>query len=515
MNEKEKTILLQSNEPATTQEKKKNSQKAMTSGQRKVFNSIFIVVFLLIFVGLNVLTVFLVNKFPQLEMDLTSQGAYSLQKTTEDYLNHMEEEITVMVLSTEEGFINFDTASNYSYQANQLLREMSTYDKVNVEYTDMSVTSQKTLQNKYPDVNWEDSSNMLLVKSEDTGKYHSVPYDEVFAMSMDYSTYEYYISGQTVENAVLSAVQRITSDKIVTVGFSVGNGEVLNANSNEYSYYSHMRGMFEDNAYNVEEINLLTQTPDEMDIILMIAPETDITVDTADALSQWLENDGNYGRTFFYAPGVKDAQTPNLDLFLEQWGIKVGEGFISETDLSMVYGSSISNMVNYAGETYTAGLPDTSLSVLMPYCKPIEVTDTENVEALLVSSEKAEIMITSEESTEPVMETPGVAQNAAVIATKSGTAETGSYVVTWGSYIALDAQLYTNTNFNNTAYFLNLMGTLSENELDGVVIESATFGEVMTVSEANIAAFRTVFVIIIPIALVVVGIVVWVRRRNR
>lgn len=499
------------------------SYKRMTTKQRKLFNSIFIIIFLLIFAGINVLATFLVNKFPALELDFTSDGAYSLQKTTEEYLDYMETDINVKVLMEEDTLLSVD--STYGYQVNQLLREMSRYNSVNLEYMNIEATSRASLSEKYPDVDWSSSENLIIVEDNNTGKYECLGLYDVFSYTYD-SSYELVVSGQYLEQCVLSAVQKITADKVVKVALSTGNGEFFNENSDLYSYCTYLPIILDDNAYEVDEVNLLSQAPsDDTDIIIMMAPSTDLTSEAVDNLSAWLSNDGNYGRTLFFVPFDYAEETPNLDLFLEQWGLKVGEGYISETDLNkglsmMGEDSDVYSMMDYYDSTYTEGLNDKSLSVLMPYCMPVEILDEDMATPLLVSSDKAEIVIPSAEDPSDLqyIESDGTALNAAAISTKTNDNDESSNVIVWGSYDGLSNQWtyssYSN-NFNNTAYFVNLLNTITDNDAMVVVESVSVGGETMVVTSAQQITVFIIFVIIIPVALVVVGIIVWNKRRHR
>lgn len=517
------------NKEKTTNTEKKSesantSNKRMTTKQRKLFYSVLIVVFLLIFAGVNVLATFLVKKFPALEIDLTSGGAYSLQKTTEEYLDYMDADVNIKVLKEEETLLSVD--STYGYQVNQLLREMSRYDKVSLEYVNVEATSMKAMSEKYPDVDWSSSDNIIIVEDKNTGKYECLGLYDVFAPSYDQS-YNVIITGQYVEQCVLSSIQKITSDKIVTVALSVGNGEFFNENSDLASYCSYLPVILEDNAYEIENVNLLSQAPsEETDIIIMMAPSVDLTTEAVDNLSSWLSNNGNNGRTLVYIPfDNKEAETPNIDLFLEQWGLKVGKGYISENDLTkglamMGEESKVCSLMDYYDETHTEGLTDKSLSVLMPYCMPVEVLDAEMAKPLLVSSDTADILIPAlDGSTDhQYIKSEGTPVNAAAISTKTNDNDESSQVIVWGSYDSLSNKwLYSaySANFNNVAYFVNLLNNLTDNEALIVVESVQVGGETMLVNSALQIAVFAIFVVVIPVALVVIGLIVWNKRRHR
>ena len=435
----------------------------------------------------------------------------------------MDVEVNVRVLMDEEKLLSID--STYGYQVNQLLRELSKYKKVNLEYVDIEAISMKAMSEKYPDVNWSSADNLLIVEDKATGKYECLGIYDVFAATYD-QEYNISFTGQYLEQCVLSSIQKITSDKIIKIALSTGNGEFFNENSDLKSYCAYLPIALEDNAYEIERVNLLSQNPSEdTDIIIMMAPSVDLTSEAVDNLSLWLTNDGNYGRTLVYVPFDHKEETPNIDLMLEQWGVRVKEGYISENDLSkglamMGDESKMYSMTDYANDTYTEGLADKSLAVLMPYCLPVEILDENMAKPLLQSSSMADIVIPSEETAGDLNYeySNGEPHNAAVISTKTNDNEESSHIVVWGSYDGLsDRWTYSSysSNFNNTAYFINLLNTLTDNDAMILVESVEVGGQTIIVTSAQQITVFALFVIVIPVALVVIGLIIWNKRRHR
>lgn len=497
------------------------SKKKIGVRGRKVMYAVFILLFVLVLAAINVLSVFLVDKFPSLELDFTSDSAYTLQNTTKEYLEYLDSSVTIKVLGSEAAVESYD--STYGYQVNQLLHDMDAYKNVTLEYMDIEMESVTALSEKYPDIDWQNMKEMLLVESDTTGKYEGVEPTEVFVLSMDYTTYEYYVSGQSVEKAVLSAIQRVTSEEIVKVAISTGNGEFLSEDHMYYSNYANFESMLGYNAYDVTRFNLLTESiPEDAEVLVMLGPTYDLTNDEVEKISKWLDNGGNMGRTLFYAPYyIPGNETPNIDLLLEQWGMSVAKGWIVEGDATRIVENGNAFLAKYSNEAFTSTLKDTSVSVVMGYdCLPVEISDTNMAKPMLTTSDKAKVMLLDtleEDNSEPqYLDARAEGYNAAAISTKTASNGETSNIVVWGSAMSLSDSPMQMDVYNNQSYFINMMNTLSENEVEGVVVDGVKLeGKLMTVTDAHKMVFRILFVIIVPIALVVTGIVVWVRRRNR
>lgn len=69
----------------------------------------------------------------------------------------------------------------------------------------------------------------------------------------------------------------------------------------------------------------------ECDMLILVAPMSDFTPEQVQALEAWLVNDGQYGRTLFYAADVSQPELPNLEGFLREWGVSVDDGAVFET----------------------------------------------------------------------------------------------------------------------------------------------------------------------------------------
>jgi len=489
----------------------------MSRKSYKIFNTVIIILSIVIFAGVNILANVLVEKNPTLAKDWT-KGSYGLNKITEEYFEYLDTDVTIKVLMEEERLIAMETDYGYGYQVNRLLKEMSGFDNVTLEYENIVSTPVKLLSEKYPDIDWGSPDNLLLITDNETGKYKVASVYQVFAHYQDESSGEYVIYGQSVEATVLTAIQHITSDKVVKVGLSVGNGEFFNKKNVNYGVCSYLPVFLDDNAYKTEEINLLTETPaEDMEVIIMMAPSTDLTPEAVDVLSQWLRNDGDYGRTLFYVPSDQTIELTNLELLLEQWGMKVTEGNIREnaSDRTASLGESKGDkfpLMEYFDTTYTKDIR-TDLKVLMPECVPVEIIDENAARPLLVTSDKAEIITASGKYS------TGEALNGAAIGVKSGDDEKKSAVIVWGSLYALKDTLTAGSyapNINNVTYFINLLNNFSAKTGDTILVVSAELDGIhLPIKSSQQVTVGILFIFVIPIAIIVYGIVVWARRRHR
>ena len=101
--------------------------------------------------------------------------------------------------------------------------------------------------------------------------------------------------------------------------------------------------------------------------------------------------------------------------------------------------------------------------------------------------------------------------------TKTNSEQESSNVIVFGSFMMFDAQLMSFNSYNNSAYFMNMVNTISDKDDVGITIESKSLESselgVTDVTTTTIALI--VFVFVIPISILLTGLILWIRRRNK
>ena len=102
-----------------------------------------------IVIVLNVICGLLVDRFPNLNFDLTANQSFALQDDTIDYVSHLDKDVTVNILMSQNDFENNGT---YFVQAKNLLDKMESNSngKLTVKYVDL--VTNPTFTSTYPDI---------------------------------------------------------------------------------------------------------------------------------------------------------------------------------------------------------------------------------------------------------------------------------------------------------------------------------------------------------------------------
>lgn len=459
---------------------------------------------------LNIIIGLLVNRFPDLELDLTSNNSFALQDDTIDYVSHLNNDVTVYILMEKD---KFEGQGTYFVQAQKMLNKMASKSdgKIKIKYVDL--TSNPSFTSNYPNVDWQSSSANNIVLVESGKQYKVLTLTDCF--EYDEQTYNYYgtysFTGTKIEQAVVTAILNVTTDDKVVVDMIKGNNE---------QDYSSLKSLLENNAYQVNEVSLATGDFDkDAKVAIMYAPSVDLDEKIVEKLSTWLSNDGKYGRSLIYVPTADMGEMPNLDDFLKEWGMSIDRGYVFETDESTLVSASspYAFTVSY-GDYYKDNLKNSKIPVVVSESHAVNITDENTAHALLKTTDKAGVLpIDADKSWDYKDAITGNGENVAAEGVMTNEDKKSSRVVVFGSYIMFSDTIMQYNSFNNSAYFMNVINTIADKEDVGITIESKSIDntELGITDVATQNTMLVIFVIVIPIAILVAGFVFWLRRRNR
>ena len=500
------------NKKSKPQKEKGKFKKFMKSRKAKhgtVAMAITALVIVMVIV-LNIIIGLLVNRFPDLELDLTSNNSFALQDDTIDYVSHLNNDVTVYILMEKD---KFEGQGTYFVQAQKMLNKMASKSdgKMKIKYVDL--TSNPSFTSNYPNVDWQSSSANNIVLVESGKQYKVLTLTDCF--EYDEQTYNYYgtysFTGTKIEQAVVTAILNVTTDDKVVVDMIKGNNE---------QDYSSLKSLLENNAYQVNDVSLATGDFDkDAKVAIMYAPSVDLAERIVEKLSTWLSNDGKYGRSLIYVPTADMGEMPNLDDFLKEWGMSIDRGYVFETDETALVNanSPYAFTVSY-GDYYKDNLKNSKIPVVVSESHAVNITDENTAHALLKTTNKAGVLpIDADKSWDYKDAITGNGENVAAEGVMTNEDKKSSRVVVFGSYVMFSDTIMQYNSFNNSAYFMNVINTIADKEDVGITIESKSIDntELGITDVATQNTMLVVFVIVIPIAILVAGFVFWLRRRNR
>lgn len=502
---------------AKKEEKKERRSLKARAFKRGWFSVALVALFLAGVIVVNLLANTLVERIPALVVDTTGSGKFDLTDESYDYLKKLTQDITLIVLADEK---TYREGGEYYIQSDSLLHKYENFsDHISLEFIDLS--ENPTYTGKYPDESLAQYG--IIVQGENDYRYLSTM--DYFDVQVDYSTYSYYIAGCKLEEAVTSAILNVTLDNRPKVSF-------IKDISDES--YSEFKDFLDNNGFETAEISpAIDEIPEDTAILVLYAPLTDLDSTYVDKISEFLNNSGNYGKQLLYLPSSSLAAKPNIDSLLEEWGMELINGIAVENDMTKI------SQVTYGVYLFSTEYNDSTYNGLMknknlPFCvfygngvytHPIMINDADKVDSLLTLSEQSQVVYPSESGDEPTIVSKGNLNVGAIASkgtTKADTDEDSSDTVTSDSHIIVFGSNYVVTEsflnsqiYGNASYMLSMLNTLVGRDNTGLQIETQSLkAEPLSITSAQLRVLTLVFVVFIPVIVLVLGIVIFVKHRN-
>ena len=458
------------------------------------YSSITVVIGIALAVIVNLIAGQISTKYTNI--DITTNQLYTITDQTKELLASLNDDVTVYVLSSEDGADSTISQTLKSYE------EASSHIKV--EYIDPLVNPQ--FASSYSTSNL--SQNSLIV--ETAKRYKVISYNEMYETEVDYSTYSQNVTGYDGEGQLTSAISYCTSDDMPKIYIISGH--------NEYTLDSGFTTALEKENIDYETISLMEYDaiPDDAECIIIHAPEKDFSEDDANKVIDYLNNGGKAFITTEYV----EEQMPNFEKILSEFGLTIEKGYAVDTNAGNYYQTPIYLLPNVEYSDETTGLTGSHTYVMAPYAEAIAVPDVDvdsiTYTKLLTTSEKSLVKTDVKNATSFDKEEGDIEGPLCIRVKAEKTLDSGSAVL----YVFSSAQFFTDNvdnavSGNNRTLFTNIMSTIASHDVSvSVPVKSYDYDN-LTASTKDVVLFETIVVILIPLALIITGFVVWFKRRKK
>ena len=474
------------------------------------FSTLLTICVLIAVILVDAVVILLTDRF-NLRLDLTSTSAYTLSEDCKEIIDSVDEPINIYVLNDENSFIrpNGSSKDRYYTQANTMIKLIAAEnDNINLQYVNLA--KNPNFSSNYSQ--YELADNYVIVESEDR-----VSVLETIDLFNTTSTYEYTvnISSSKAEQAITGAILTVTSDDFTKITVLSGHDEYT---------CDPLTSILINNNYELSTTNIVSSDSIDNDISMAIlcGPQTDYTQAELDKLEAWLYNNGEYGHTLMYFADATQPELPNLESFLTEWGIKVEKGTIFEGDSSLRISDVFYAVNTFANNQYTEGSVNKNLMPTLPYCRPLSQVETSSnikVTKLIYFSEQSGIYsgsINSGSFDESDI-TFSSYLDGMMLASSSVTVDgesRSSNVVVCGTVNFINEDLLSNGDVGNENFIMDLVSTLTDRG-DGVYISSKKVGNgYLNITSTNQNMLGILFLVVVPAAVLICGVVVFLRRRH-
>ena len=430
------------------------------------------------------------------QFDMTENGLYTLSDQSKRIAASVTGDVTLYLLASsgQEDATIMRLLNEYAAQSSH----------IHVETVDPN--ERPTFLNAYDFSTYQLYQNSVIVDA--SGRYRLVGYNEIYVTDydFDYSTYAY--STTTTfdgENALTNAIHYTTSDNLPTIYLLSGHGE--------QELDEDFEDMLAQDNYTTATLSLLSleAVPEDASAVLIQAPSSDLADDETDVLISYLLSGGH---VLLLTDYLEADTMPNLLRLTKAMGLTVAPGIIIEGDRNMRitrYPHYI--LPNMESHDITQALIDGGYYILTPIAQPLSETDDTDAQItfLLTTSsqafaKQAGLQMTTTEREDGDTDGPF---HVGAISEKGGT------LVWFTSGSMLYSSIDRTVAGANSNLVLNALGLMTEQE-ETISIRAKSLDEDGLILTSSASGLLSVIMIgVIPACLIVLGIVIYVRRKRR
>lgn len=518
-------------------EKKRRTAGAKRRLQYRAGFTATIVIAVALVILLNILVGVVADRFP-ITLDISKNKTYTLSEQSVEIAKQVENEIELIIFTDKDIFespaTGIDELDTTLREFNNALKQYNNYSGGKVTYTFINPSQEPQKFAAYS--NYEVESGDMLFLAGDRYKVATV-YDGSYANDLyTIDTSYYYTSGtytfeSNAEKLLASNIYALSGGEEHIVQVLVGHEE------DEY-VIDGLKSLYELNGYTFEELTITGSKEFNADasVMLIASPAKDYSADEIKRVQEWVYNNGNYGRQLmvFVSP---TADCPNLYEFLEvEYQITVTDELITETDLNRIQSYNyLLPMTDVSSTDYTVNSTGTA-NVYTPLVRRLTTTlpsalenDTIGSYAIPLTEYPESAMLTKLE----VLNSDTGSADSSYAAPEGDYPITGMIVYAIDSYnnetqTAVDGRVLVsgcagmaysdyiqNSNLKNEELLLDTLNAMTGIE-NAITISSKTIqDEVVTFSNSTaLIVGLGIFTIGLPIAVLIVCLVVFVRRKN-
>lgn len=432
------------------------------------------------------------------KIDMTEEGLYSLDEQTESIVGALDTDVTLTLVAQSGGedSLILETLERYAALSDHV--KVETLDPVlypsRLEAYGSAITN----------------ANSVVVQSEKRSTV--VDYNELYVT--DYSSYYYtgsYDVSFDAENALTTAIDYVVSDDLPVVYVLTGHGEP--------EMEDWLSEAIEGENVELEELNLLAQeaVPEDADCLLLYAPSSDLSGDEADRIIDYMEGGGRLLLITDYA----SASLPNLARVTENYGLTAQTGMVFESDMNYCLGGYPHYLLpEIESHEITDPLTEARLYALMPMAHGIA-----RLEAYRSSLEISDLLTTTDGAyakADPYSATTLEREDGDAsgpfsvgVAVTEDVADGQTRMVWFSASQMLMQDVNAMVGGGNQDLFLNALNWMCERENNISIRSKSLMAQYLTIPSGEASLLSACIAVVLPLAVLAIGVVVCVRRRKR
>ena len=471
----------------------RNSVQLSAMGKNRFFiSSILPFVIIAGIVGLNIGCTYIPTKYT--EYDFTRNKWFSITDDTKELLNGLDQDVTIYVIASKDTVD--DTIKHY----------LDSYDSeskhVKIEYR--PTTEYPDFYTQYMDSR-PYSSTLIVTLGEE---FTVIDYNKMFDYTFNGS--EYSITGVDVEGQITSAISSmLAGDNKPHIYLVKGHDEL--------TLPTYTADMFKKANFGFTEVYLYQEgVPENCDMLIVNAPQSDFSEDEIKAIKDYINNGGKVLLTASASPDASGC--PNYDSFIEEYGVSLTEGYIIEADYKNMYSMQEPTAIVLSTADSSPFTLSGDKKCIIDVSKGFEYDEENLPEGVSVS----DIFVTSNDSYEKKVGNKIQKTDE----DKEGPFSIGVYILkrndnTAGGIAYIGSPLFLVSEYDNAVSHGNsdlvvaICKRLIDKETASTIPAKSFTYEFIHVSPAMTIFYVVICCLVIPASLLIAGIVIMIIRRRK
>ena len=475
---------------------KQSALRALSRGATLVITIVLAIV-------VNVAVTYIPDKYMQ--FDATATGVYTLSDEGKEFIKNYDKEATIYVLATE---------SDCDPNLKKTLDEFDSSKNITVEYID--IASNPTFASQYTSETL--GNNSLIVVSADA--YKSINYDDIYEYNMDQSSYSYDITAYDGEGLIVSALQRVEKNNDAVI-YTLTGHEELDLGQNASSALT--KGN-----YRMQSLNFLEneKVPDDCRLLIVNAPSKDLSKDDVDKINEYTSRGGN---VLFNVANVDSTaraivsinDMPNYKGLLNSFSVNVKPGVVCEDSSGYYYKQNYALLPEVLESDVSEGISGTK-SVLLYSSTALDYSESNDytIKPLLKTSDSAYIKANLDGSAASSTEKTDGDETGQFNLGLEITLANGGTTVVYGCQYLFNDEMDSYVAGRNSKLFVNTVNTMvdtgKQDDTSSVVIPAKSLKvDTIMVTTTAIVIYGIIWGLLIPLASLIAGIVIWAIRRKK
>lgn len=487
--------------------------KAERSGKWS-WKSLYAVKTILILIAVIVVNIFvsvLTVRFPSLNMDMTAEKLNTLSEEEYAEIDRIDQKVEIFVIADETAARTDKLYENYGISYSQVsnLLDRMVQNNRNISVVYKEPTENPAFMNEYAEDNLT-QGDVLIVSDL---RHRVISVGDMFVQNQNTATGEYNFYS-VASSALVNGLAYVTMDAVPVIAVAGGHEEMID-NAARAAFDK----LAEDNAFSVEAFNILTEEiPAEASVLFIPVPTNDYTEEEIDKLRDFVnDKTDEKTHTILFASYPGQGNIPRLKSFLEEWGTKIEDGVIAETDDSRMFLNSANTPFVKNDQTILSDQTYTYL--LAPMASPLSLTFENNngITAFSIWSTADTCYVQTDDNTKTDSKASYSVATYAYKQVKAGENNVYRNVIVMGSSMALISPYVDTESFGNYSYIRDLLRVASNTKSYTAVSPTKTVLNAVDITASrmtiNVVGLG-IFTIAIPAFLLLMAIIVTYRRRH-